>query len=296
MKQRLYISEYLGGTDRGRDITRQIHSLSSDPDLNFEVIEIPNSVNSKNEWCRDYMPIKGADDRLILFRYNPSYLREFPTHRKTIPNQTKLYQELKLKVGTSRIILDGGAIEIYGRKAIISDRVLSENTTSWKDGCPELFNQIKSLLKLDELIVVPADPWDFTGHVDGMVRFIDDNHVLVNDLSGLDKKMARMHHLIKEVYLNWSSNFKASLINARLKQIPLPCTVERNEKDESAIGIYMNFLLLERCVLMPAYGDKKNDHFAQQTLEKVYNRRVIPIIASKLAEKGGVINCVTWVA
>jgi len=76
------------------------------------------------------MPVKWADGRLILFRYNLSYLREFPTHRKAIPYQEKLCIELKLKVIQSNIILDGGAIEICGNKAILSDRVLTENTIS----------------------------------------------------------------------------------------------------------------------------------------------------------------------
>lgn len=104
------------------------------------------------------MPIKATDRRLILFKYNPSYLRDFETYHKTIPDQQALCQELKLKVRPSNIIFVGGAIEILGKKAIISDRVLSENKTMWKNEYSILLHQIKSLLKLDKLIVVPADP------------------------------------------------------------------------------------------------------------------------------------------
>lgn len=297
MKQLLYISEYLGDTDRGREIAKLIHSLASEPDLNFDVIEIPNTVNGKNEWCRDYMPVKASDSELVLFSYNPSYLREYETHRKTIPNQKDICEVLELNVRTSDIILDGGAIEIQGKKAIISDRVLSENTTSWKEGIPELINRIKVLLKLDELIVVPADPWDFTGHVDGMVRFINDDTVLVNDLTGLDKKMEQEHPLMKAIYDNWKRNLFASLEFAKLKpySVTLPCTVHENVKDKSAVGIYMNFLILEKCIVMPVFGDMKNDIVAQKVLEKAYGKPVIPVESKKLAEEGGIINCVTWV-
>jgi agmatine deiminase len=131
-----------------------------------------------------------------------------------------------------------------------------------------------------------------------MVRFIDKNRVLINDLSVLNKKMSKEHPLIKVIYDNWKTNFLASLSYAKLKPFPfsLPCTVHKNSKDESAVGVYMNFLLLEKCVLMPSFGDKENDPKAQKVLERAYDRKVIPIEANKLAEKGGIINCITWIS
>ncbi|MCJ7447976.1 MAG: agmatine deiminase family protein [Bacteroidales bacterium] len=297
MKQQLYISEYLGNTDRGRNIAQKIHFLVSDPTLNFEVIEIPNSVNNKNEWCRDYMPVKATDGELVLFSYNPSYLRESKKDRSTIPNQQAICRKLGLKPETTDIILDGGAIEIYGKKAIISDKVLTENTTSWKNGVPVLLDKIKTLLKLDEMVVVPADPWDFTGHVDGMVRFINDDTVLVNDLTGLDKKIDEEYPYLKVIYVKWKRNFYTSLDNAKLNWYPiyLPCTVHKNKNDKSAVGVYMNFLILEKCIVMPVFGDEKNDDEARQILEKAYGRKVFSIESKKLAEEGGIINCVTWI-
>lgn len=67
MKQKLLISEHLGHTDRGRNIVKKMNALAKRPDLDFEVIEIPNNINSRNEWCRDFMPIKGCDGDLVLF-------------------------------------------------------------------------------------------------------------------------------------------------------------------------------------------------------------------------------------
>ena len=240
------------------------------------------------------MPIRNCQNELILFVYNPSYLREYQTYRNTIPNQEAICNNLNLNVSPSDIILDGGAIEIYGNKAIISDRVISENTTSWKKGIPELLDEIKNLLNLRELIVVPSDPWDFTGHVDGMVRFVNDKKVLVNDLSGMDQKMKEEDPKIQIVYNNWKRNLCKSLENAGLKSEPLPCTVHRNESDESAVGVYMNFLKLEKCIFMPTFGDPDNDDNAKSVLNKWYEREVIPIEATDLAERGGIINCVTW--
>jgi agmatine/peptidylarginine deiminase len=47
----------------------------------------------------------------------------------------------------------------------------------------QLIQQLKNLFKVDQLIIIPKDPNDFTGHADGMVRFVDDKTVLVNKYS-----------------------------------------------------------------------------------------------------------------
>lgn len=293
--QKLYISEYLRNTDAGRNIAKMLCSLEKDSSLEIEVIQIPNPLNNKNEWCRDYMPVKATNGDMILFTYNPSYLQDRKFDRETIPDQQKICKKLGLMTKPSDIILDGGAIEIHGKKAIISDRIITENTTSWQNEIPELLIKIKALLKLDELIIVPADPWDFTGHVDGLVRFIDADRILINDLSGLDEKTEKDNdEYVKVIYKKWKYNLLMSLENANLTSLVLPCNVHKNSRDESAEGIYMNFLKLNNCIVIPVFNDKDNDKKAQAMLESLYNKRVITIEAINLAKKGGVINCVTW--
>ena len=296
MKQIVYISEYLKNTVRGKPVYNALKNLEKDKEAGFELKEIPSPLHNKNEWCRDYMPVRNAKNELILFEYNPSYLREYKTHRETIPDQEKICNELKLKVihRPPRIILDGGAVEVYGGKAIISDRVLSENTTSWKHVAPEVLSHIQDKLKVKELIVVPADPWDFTGHVDGLVRFINETEVLINDFSLLDLRMENENDKVKMVYEKWKMNFLASLESANLKTFKLPYIIRKDQKDESAVGVYMNFLKLDNCIIMPSFDDEENDIKAQEILYFLYKRPVYKIEATELARKGGVINCVTW--
>ena len=294
MTKEIFISEYLGKTNAGKEIVQSLQKFVREH-ARYKLRKIPYN---KNEWCRDYMPVKNAKGDLIQFTYNPSYLREYKTYRETIPeNQKKINQALDLDIkenNFSNIILDGGAVEIHGEKAILSDRVLSENSTSWKGTSPVLLKDIQYLLKVKELIVVPADPWDFTGHVDGMVRFVDTDTVLVNDLSGLDQKMEKENEKIRKVYKKWKTNFSSSLKTAGLKTELLPCTVHNNEKDAWATGVYMNFLKLDDFIIMPVFRDKENDNKAKVRLGEVYDREVFTIEATELSKKGGIINCVTW--
>ena len=289
--EKLYISGHLINTDRGNGIVKKLHEIRATGKYDFEIIEIPHPFHAKNEWCRDYMPVKSANGFNVLFKYTPSYLMGAPTYEKTIPHQTQLCEELNIKFVPSEIIMDGGAIEIYNRKAIISDKVLTENTTSWEKGRPLIFDKIKELLDLDEIIVVPAYPFDEYGHVDGMIRFINENTVLINDLSKEDEIMSKEQSLYNQNrYKTWKQNFSDSLANAGLKTKTLLCIGD----GESAKGLYMNFLRLKTCIIMPTFNDPENDNLAKLQLEQALNLPVETVEATKLAAKGGVINCVTW--
>jgi len=292
--EKIYISGHLKNTERGRDVAKKLNEIAQKISYTFEIVEIPDPLHSKNEWCRDYMPVKGADGNYKLFKYQPSYMMGYVTYERMIPDQLSICKKLDLPIEVVDIILDGGAIEIIGKKGIISDKVLSENTTSWQQGKPNIIAKIKEILCLDELIVVPADPWDFTGHVDGMVRFVDESTVLVNDLTGLDDFMKEESDYERWMYANWRGNLSKSLESAGLKRIPLTCTTQENEEDDWANGAYMNFLKLDKVIIMPSFNDPQNDNDAKAILEKVYKRPVETIEATELAKKGGVINCVTW--
>lgn len=290
MKEKLYISGYLKGTDRGKRIVEKLYEIHTR--YNFDLVEISAPLHAKNEWCRDYMPVKGANGINVLFKYNPSYLMGAITNEKTIPQQSQVCDELNITYKQSQIIMDGGAIDIFGKKAIISDRVLNENTTAWQNGHPLIFAKIKQELGLDELIVVPEYPFDEYGHVDGMVRFIDENKVLVNDPVLEDEIMAGEPEYDLNRYKTWKENFYTSIANAGLKTSLLVCVPDG--EGGTAKGVYMNFLRLKTCIIMPVFNDPENDLKAKLQLEQAFNLPVETVEASKLAEYGGLINCVTW--
>lgn len=288
---KVYISDYLKNTIRGKDVSKELHEILGDM-----LVEIPDN---KNEWCRDYMPVKGSGGQLVLFKYLPSYIVGRATLEKTLPDQKVICEILGLKYETSEIILDGGAIEIIDDIGIVSDRVVFDNCSSWFNLKPSALIEIKEKLKLDKLIIVPSDPWDFTGHVDGMVRFVNKNTVLINNRSTLDEAIKKCTDKEKEIYDLWQDNLRSSLTNAGLKIETLPCAVSLNEnaKDSDATGIYLNFLLLDDKIIMPSFEQlPEYNKDAQEKLELLYQLEVYPIEASLLAEKGGgIINCVTWV-
>lgn len=135
---------------------------------------------TKDIWCRDYMPVQTESGKFIQFTYDPSYLKgnkEWEESRSDVKEVCKLNG---IDVTYSDINLDGGNVLICGKRAIISDRVYSENPNFTKD---ELERKLSELLDC-EIIIIPAlksQDEDLTGHADGMVRFVDRNTILGNE-------------------------------------------------------------------------------------------------------------------
>lgn len=291
MKQTVYISAHLehatekGSPHYGEIVKKKLQSIE-------EIEIIPIAHNSQNVWCRDYMPVKSATGKYVHFKYLPSYMVGMVKYKDKFPVREELQNEFQLpNYTTSEIILDGGAIEICGKKGIVSDQVFRDNKSIPE---PEIMKEIKDILDLEQLIVVPHYPYDFTGHMDGMVRFIDEKSVVVNDLNKELKcaENSKIPYRIKRIG-KWVADFKSALVSAGLKWVELPTSYSENGSDSSGEGIYINFLLLEDLIIMPGYG-KSEDKMAADRLFDLYGKKVETVNATELSKMGGMINCVTW--
>lgn len=287
-KHTVYISAHLplavnNKTKYGERAFKELQAFNE-----IEVVEIQN--HSKNVWCRDYMPVKSASGEYIHFKYYPSYMRA-EKYKDNFPSRDKIKVELDIETVPSDIILDGGAIEIHGKKGIVSDRVFRDNL---EKSVSEIYKRLKNILDLEQLVVIPQYPYDFTGHVDGLVRFIDEKHVVVNDLKKeLMKADADKNQYRKKLIANWVYSFKSVLVSAGLEIVELPDSIPEVGSPESGEGIYTNFLLLDDLIIMPAYGNDTDDE-AMEKLSSLFSRKVIQVNAKELSQMGGMINCVTW--
>ena len=287
MQKTVYVADQLKKHGFSKPVYEKIKFHLGDEKYGYHIKELEN-VN-KNIWCRDYMPVRNCKSNLVKFHYNPSY-----TH---LPVTNSVCEQIDEYVIDSPIILDGGSIEVFGESVIVSDRIFRNNYETWSQDERGLLTKLKDTMEAKELIVVPQHPYDFTGHVDGMVRFVDESRVLINDLT-LEFEAMRIdeNDYRKKLIEQWYYAFKMAMYNAGLKCYELLCTLDPadpNYNPSDAFGIYMNFLLLDDLILVPGFNIKK-DEVAKNTLKKIYKREAITIQAKELAKKGGIINCVTW--
>lgn len=236
---------------------------------------------TKDIWCRDYMPVQTPSGKLIQFRYDPSYLKD-AQYAESRSDVRYVDEVNNIKPIFSEINLDGGNVVMFGNKAIITDRVFSENPDWARE---RLLTELSELLEC-EIIIIPAykTDYDFTGHADGMIRFIDGNTVLVNDL---DQDLKYMRDTITK-----------AINKANLRYINFPWFEHKIKgNSDHAIGIYINYLEVGNLIVMPVFGVPGNkDAEALAKLKEVFPEKIIETIDyNDIAMTGGILNCSTWV-
>ncbi len=259
------------------DTCKRLTDILDKHNITYKFLE-----GTKDIWCRDYMPVQNAEGELIQFRYDPSYLNGNPEYEASRSDVRHVNEVNGLTPIFSDINLDGGNVVMFGNKALITDRVFSENPTWDKE---QLRSELTKLLKC-EIIIIPAYKviYDFTGHADGMMRFVDNNTVLVNNI---EQDLKYMRDRIIE-----------SLNNANLKFINFPWFEHKikGNKDH-AIGIYLNYLEVGNLIVMPVFGVSGNkDAEALAKLKEVFpNKNIETIDYNDIALTGGILNCTTWI-
>lgn len=230
--------------------------------ISFEEIE-----NTKDIWARDYMPICLDDGTLVSYIYEPNYLKD------------EKYKELKTQITYEKyhldLIIDGGNFVRYKNKAIMTDKIFKENPSKSKD---EIISTIKSICRLNELIIIPKQPYDIYGHSDSMVRWIDESSVLVNDFSNENdvfyQKLLKTlkSHYLKIKTMKYSDDF---------------FTKQRNW------GAYLNFIKIHNILIVPTYGIKE-DELALNQLKNIFTNCLIESIElNEIITQGGAMHCIT---
>jgi agmatine deiminase len=237
--------------------------------------------NSNDIWCRDYMPVQVAPKQFVQFTYCPSYCNTNKyRHLITDTSQVKLSVPLAGKTVNHSLVIDGGNIVRSSNAVVMTERIFKENKEADKE---VLVAQLKQVINVEQLHLAPSQPYDMTGHSDGMVRFVDDNTLLVADYSG------------EPDY--WKNRYRNALQKTGLHLIEFPTvntSIKNSKGDYTAIGCYINFAWIGEVILFPQF-DLPEDKDALKQAQSIFKGyTVIPVPASELAVDGGVLNCATW--
>lgn len=269
--QTVYLSEIL--KKKYPDTCNKLISILEKHNVEYSFLKA-----TKDIWCRDYMPVQTPSGKLIQFTYDPSYLRgnkEWEDSRSDVKEVCRLNN---IEALFSDINLDGGNVLICDGRAIISDRIFSENPNRDKN---ELVMELSKLLDC-EIIIIPAENDDMTGHADGMVRFVNKNTILGNNL--------------EDEYKYWREGMQKVIDKYNLKYINMPFFLPKDSKHPlSAVGIYVNYLEVNNLIVLPVFG-RDEDKQAIDIIQKTFPNKVIETIDyNDVALEGGLLNCTTWV-
>lgn len=236
--------------------------------IKYELLSGANDI-----WLRDFMPVARRDGKYISFRYEPSYLKGYSDLRTDFKSISAQMDFIDDKIIYSDINLDGGNVVLSPSKkrVVISDRVYSENPEIEENA---LVSALENLLEA-EVIIIPSLKSDMTGHADGMVRFVDENTVVGNDVPGLNGLEQRIKKVLGQ------------------KGIGIIDFPYYNGKRMSAEGSYLNFLGTDKYILLPIFGNEK-DASAVKAAERIFGKSVVPVRINEIAKKGACLNCISW--
>jgi hypothetical protein len=233
-------------------------------------------AGTRDIWTRDYMPAQVAEGDFVRFRYGPSYLRRRPD--LVTPDEARRAAPPGTNLRPSSINLDGGNVVASSTRVILTAQVYWENPEYDR---PALRQALARVFQA-ECILVCGDPDDVFGHADGVVQFLDEGRVVVNDY--------------RAVHPDYGERLEAALRRHGLavERLPYDPTDEEHDGIPSAKGCYINYLRVGRLVVVPAF-DMRQDDLACRTLERLLpGARIVPLRCEGLAREGGVLNCVAW--
>ena len=271
-EQTVYISDLL--RTEFPDVCERLIEILDKHKVKYDFLK-----GTKDIWCRDYMPIQTESGKFIQFRYDPSYLKGNKEWEESRSDVKEVCRVNGIDAEFSDINLDGGNVLICEGRAILSDRIFSENPDWDKE---KLVSELNKLLEC-EIIIIPAQKGDMTGHADGMVRFVNRNTILGNRLA--------------DEYKYWREGMQKIIEKFGLEYIDVPFTTDFKDPKHpySAIGIYVNYLEVNNLIVLPVFG-REEDKQAVEIIQKTFPNKVVETINyDEVAQEGGLLNCTTWV-
>lgn len=225
--------------------------------------------HTKDYWVRDCMPVQVSDTEFIEYTYNPNYLQKetyYITKSETCCNH--------LGIPTKKIdlVLDGGNIIKCSDCIIMTDKVFSENGHVSRT---QLINMLENSFRC-EVVFIPWDRYEEYGHADGMVRFIEDKKVLLNN------------------YINFDKSLRNTIIRSLQDKFEI---VELNYSaplSSSNSWAYINYLQVGKFILLPALGIAEDKQAYVQFTTLFPDYQIEQVNVAEIVKLGGALNCISW--
>ena len=227
-----------------------------------------NTSSPLHIWARDYMPVQVSKEKFVRFCYTPDYLQDSPEYK---PDTSVILSELGIHTIDSDIIIDGGNIISCGDKVIMTDKIIRENPHYQRN---KLIDTLSQLFEA-EIILIPEDRYDEYGHADGMVRYMGNNCVLLNNYYDFDKALR------KKLLAALNPHFD-------IVELHYDAYTENS-------WAYLNFLHIGQHVFVPMQEDRLAVIAFKQIAEAYPECECHPICeCDNIIREGGALNCCTW--
>ena len=233
---------------------------------------------TKDIWCRDFMPIQVEEDRFVFFKYTPNYLQD-PYYLRLQTDTEKVFHAIANRLEhllqhaiTIDLVLDGGNVVKCGDTVVMTEKIFAENEDKTR---AEVERILKDAFQSD-ILFLPWDRKETFGHSDGIVHYAGDGKILLTNYGDFSP-----------YYYN---RFRKAL-EKHFEVIPLKYEVKRQHARSWA---YINFLQIGKLILVPQLGFEEDQQALEQIANVLPDCEVVGIPALEAVRRGGALNCVSW--
>lgn len=261
----VYFSEWLKSDYP--EIYKGLSDILKRNDIAYDTIP-----ETKDIWCRDYMPIQTDDDEYICYRYRPDYLLKRKSDARYITDNIKVCDRMNIKALNEKINIDGGNIVKAGNKIIMTEKVFAENAHIEKS---QLIQKLQTQMR-SEIIFLPWDKNEVYGHADGIVKPISDDTVLMTNYDDFDIDF------YNECKRRLSAHFKVETLRYNVRH-----------KDKRN-WVYINFLTVGQLIIVPQINIEEDAQAVKQLRQFYPNHQIELLNIEPIVAAGGGLNCITW--
>ncbi len=255
---------------------------------------------TNRSWMRDSGPIivKNGDKREAI-NFNFNGWAKYKNHQLDKQVPAKVAASLKLPLtqvmyNGKPVILEGGAIDVNGKGTLLtSEECLMHPTIQVRNPG---FTKADYEAVFKEYLGVSNVIWlgdgiegdDTHGHIDDLCRFVNDDTIIT-----VVESDPNSHN-----YAPLQDNLKR-LKNSKLETgkkpniVTLPMPQKLEFENLSLPASYANFLILNKCVLVPTFNDPKDRHALNIIAGCFPDRDIIPVNAIDLIWGFGTLHCLS---
>lgn len=255
-------------------------------------------IRTNECWCRDHGPaclIRGGKKKsmaIVDWRFN-AWGGKYPPYDDDDRVPTLAAKALGVKrVFHPEVVMEGGAVDFNGNGTVLTttDCLLNKNRN------PKLSKKQIEQYLLDYYgqrnvcwLTGGIEGDDTDGHIDDLARFVDQQTIVF----GLEDDPKDVNYkVLRDVRKQLDRLRDADGRPFRIVELPMPKPIVI--EGQRCPATYMNFLFVNGALLVPIFGDRRNDVKAISILQDLLpGRAVIGINCSELIWGLGAIHCLT---
>lgn len=229
-------------------------------------------------WMRDFTTVNPESP--VQFTYTWASMTRAESHELQ-GSFSQFANSIGINKVSTELLIDGGNIvDNYNGRVITTTRFLEDNGLSYEAGVERL----KSLLSASEVAIIAPDE-EVLAHSDGMVSWIDDNTLIINDYSEDEDFRTQV-----------MTELENAFPDITIIEVPVEYTTNppgQWDGFESACGINLNATTTYNNIYVPVFS-MSHEGEALRLMRQNTSKKIIEVNAEGVCAMGGSVRCLTW--